>query len=148
MDHDGVHDSKGKLLSELTIADASKLLAGKRALPDDVSLYLPCAIHACEEGVARTHLISRHVDGAILQELFSDIGIGTMVVESTLNTLRDATIKDVGGILKLLQPLEEEGILVRRNRELLEREIDRFIVLEHDHRILGCAAPVLRRDSG
>jgi amino-acid N-acetyltransferase len=75
-----------------------------------------------------------------LQELFSDIGIGSMVVESTLNILRDATIKDVGAILKLLQPLEEEGILVRRSRELLEREIDRFVVLEHDHRIIGCAA--------
>ena len=140
MDHDGVYDTKGKLLSELTIADANKLLAGKRALPDDVSVYLPCAIHACEEGVARTHLISRHVDGAILQELFSDIGIGSMVVESTLNILRDATIKDVGAILKLLQPLEKEGILVRRSRELLECEIDRFVVLEHDHRIIGCAA--------
>jgi len=105
-----------------------------------VSLYLPCAIHACEEGVARTHLISRHVDGAILQELFSDIGIGSMVVESTLNKLRDATIKDVGAILKLLQPLENEGTLVRRSRELLEREIDRFVVLEHGHRIIGCAA--------
>ena len=140
MDHDGVYDTKGKLLSELTIADANKLLAGKRALPDDVSVYLPCAIHACEEGVARTHLISRHVDGAILQELFSDIGIGSMVVESTLNILRDATIKDVGAILKLLQPLENEGILVRRSRELLECEIDRFVVLEHDHRIIGCAA--------
>jgi amino-acid N-acetyltransferase len=54
--------------------------------------------------------------------------------------LRDATIKDVGAILKLLQPLEKEGILVRRSRELLEREIDRFVVLEHDHRIIGCAA--------
>ena len=140
MDHDGVYDTKGKLLSELTIADANKLLAGKRALPDDVSVYLPCAIHACEEGVARTHLISRHVDGAILQELFSDIGIGSMVVESTLNILRDATIKDVGAILKLLQPLEKEGILVRRSRELLECEIDRYVVLEHDHRIIGCAA--------
>ncbi len=140
MDHDGVHDKKGKLLSELTVADADKLLAGKRALPDDVSLFLPCAVHACEEGVARSHLISRHVDGAILQELFSDIGIGSMVVESTLNTLRDATINDVGGILQLLHPLEEEGILVRRNRELLECEIDRFVVLEHDHRIVGCAA--------
>jgi len=140
MEHDGVHDKKGELLRELTVADASKLLAGKRMLPDDVSLFLPCAVHACEEGVARTHLISRHVDGAILQELFSDIGIGSMVVESTLNTLRDATINDVGGILQLLQPLEEEGILVRRNRELLEREIDRFVVLEHDHRIVGCAA--------
>jgi amino-acid N-acetyltransferase len=90
--------------------------------------------------VARTHLISRHTDGAILQELFSNEGIGTMVVESTLNALRDATIEDVGGILQLLIPLEEQGILVRRSRELLEREIERFVVLEHDHRIVGCAA--------
>ena len=63
-----------------------------------------------------------------------------MVVESTLNTLRDATINDVGGILQLLQPLEAEGILVRRGRELLEREIGRFVVLEHDRIIIGCAA--------
>jgi amino-acid N-acetyltransferase len=103
-------------------------------------LFLLCAIRACEAGVARTHLISRHTDGAVLQELFSNEGIGTMVVESTLNTLRDASIEDVGGILQLLRPLEEQGILVRRSRELLEREIERFVVLEHDHRIVGCAA--------
>ncbi len=140
MDTDGVTDRDGSLLHELTIAGANKVLSGKRKLPDDVGLFLPCAVRACEGGVARTHLISRHQDGAILQELFSDVGIGTMVVESTLNTLRDATINDVGGILKLLQPLESEGILVRRSRELLEREIDRFVVLEHDRRIIGCAA--------
>lgn len=140
MDTDGVQDKKGELLRELTVADANAILASRRKLPDDVSLFLPCAVHACEAGVARTHLISRHVDGAVLQELFSDIGIGSMVVETTLNILRDATIDDVGGILQLLQPLEEEGILVRRGRELLEREIERFVVLEHDHRIIGCAA--------
>ncbi|OGS80151.1 MAG: amino-acid N-acetyltransferase [Gallionellales bacterium GWA2_55_18] len=140
MDTDGVQDKKGKLLKELTIAEAQGVLSGKRKLPDDVGMYLPCAIRACEAGVARTHLISRHTDGAVLQELFSDEGIGTMVVESTLNTLRAASIEDVGGILHLLRPLEAEGILVRRNRELLEREIARFVVLEHDHRIVGCAA--------
>jgi len=140
MDTDGVQDKKGKLLRVLTIAEAQAVLSGKRKLPDDVGLYLPCAIRACEAGVARTHLVSRHTDGAALQELFSDEGIGTMVVESTLNTLRAATIEDVGGILHLLRPLEAEGILVRRNRELLEREIARFVVLEHDHRIVGCAA--------
>jgi len=140
MDTDGVHDKKGNLLKEITISQAQSLLSGKRKVSDDVSLFLPCAIRACEAGVARTHLISRHTDGAVLQELFSDDGIGTMVVESTLNTLRDATIEDIGGILELLRPLEEEGILVRRNRELLEQEIDRFVVLEHDHRIVGCAA--------
>jgi amino-acid N-acetyltransferase len=140
MDTDGVLDNKAELLKELTVAQAQKVLTAKRKVTDDVSLFLPCAIRACEAGVARTHLISRHTDGAVLQELFSDDGIGTMVVESTLNTLRNATIKEVGGILKLLRPLEQEGILVRRNRELLEQEIDRFVVLEHDHRIVGCAA--------
>jgi amino-acid N-acetyltransferase len=140
MDTDGVLDKKEMLLKELTVAQAQAVLTSKRRQPDDVNLFLPCAIRACEAGVARTHLISRHTDGAVLQELFSNEGIGTMVVESTLNTLRDATIEDVGGILQLLRPLEEQGILVRRSRELLEREIERFVVLEHDHRIVGCAA--------
>ncbi len=140
MDTDGVQDKNGSLLKELTVAEANKILSGKRKLPDDVGLFLPCAVRACEGGVARTHLVSRHIDGALLQELFSDEGIGTMVVESTLSTLRDATIEDVGGILQLLKPLEEEGILVKRSRELLEREIGRFVVLEHGHRIIGCAA--------
>ena len=140
MDTDGVQDKKGNLLKELTITQAQDVLSTKRKLPDDVGMFLPCAVRACEAGVARTHLISRHTDGAVLQELFSDEGIGTMVVESTLNTLRAATIEDVGGILHLLRPLEAEGVLVRRNRELLEREIARFVVLEHDHRIVGCAA--------
>ena len=140
MDTDGVQDKKGKLAKELTIAQAQDVLNKKAKLPDDIALFLPCAVRACEAGVARTHLISRHTDGALLQELFSDDGIGTMVVESTLNTLRAATIEDVGGIIQLLRPLEEDGILVRRSRELLEREIARFEVLEHDHRIVGCAA--------
>ena len=150
MDTDGVKNKNGELLRELTEADAVAALAEKRKLPEDVELFLPCAVTACGEGVARTHLISRHVDGAILQELFSDTGIGSMVVEGTLNTLRDATIEDVGGILQLLQPLEAEGVLVRRGRERLEREIGHFVVLEHDHRIIGCAAlyPFTEEQSG
>lgn len=140
MDSDGVMDKKDGLISELTIAQANALLSSKHKLSEDAALFLPCAVHACEAGVARTHLISRHVNGAILHELFSDDGIGSMVVESTLNILRDANIEDVGGILQLLEPLEEEGVLVRRGRELLEQEIGRFVVMEHDHRIIGCAA--------
>lgn len=140
MDIDGVQDKSGNLLRDLTVAEAGNILTKRNKLPEDVSLFLPCAVRACEAGVARTHMISRHVEGAILQELFSDTGIGSMVVESSLNILRDATIADVGGILQLLQPLEIEGVLVRRGRERLEQEIGRFVVLEYDHRIIGCAA--------
>jgi amino-acid N-acetyltransferase len=90
--------------------------------------------------VARTHLISRHIDGAIIQELFTLEGIGTMVTEESLETMRQANIDDVGGILKLIEPLENEGVLVRRGRERIEMEISRFYVMEHDNRTIGCAA--------
>jgi amino-acid N-acetyltransferase len=85
-------------------------------------------------------MISRHIDGAIIQELFTLEGIGTMVTELPLETMRQANIDDVGGILKLIEPLENEGILVRRGRERIETEIDHFYVMEHDNRTIGCAA--------
>ena len=136
--------SETLLLRELTVAEGKTLLkelANKTAkLPDDAQLYLPFAVKACEGGVSRVHLISRHVDGAVLQELFTHSGIGSMISEGPLQNLRDARIEDVGGILQLIEPLEIDGTLVRRNRELLEMEIGRFVVVEHDRMIVGCAA--------
>ncbi|MBA3755458.1 MAG: amino-acid N-acetyltransferase [Nitrosomonas sp.] len=135
--------NKAELLPrELTVAESKSLLENQAPalVPDGIKLPLQCATKACEMGVVRTHLISRHSDGAIIQELFTHDGIGCMISQETLQTLRNARIEDVGGILQLIEPLETEGILVRRNRELLEIEIDRFTVFEHDGVILGCAA--------
>lgn len=128
---------------ELTVAESKALLKNnktKPAIPDNTRLSLQSATRACELGVARAHLINRQTDGVILQELFTHNGIGTMITQETLRALRKAKIEDVGGILQLIEPLEAEGILVRRGRELLEIEIDRFAVFEHDGVILGCAA--------
>ncbi len=128
---------------ELTVAESKALLKNnktKPAIPDNTRLSLQSATRACELGVARAHLINRQTDGVILQELFTHNGIGTMITQETLQALRKAKIEDVGGILQLIEPLEAEGILVRRGRELLEIEIDRFAVFEHDGVILGCAA--------
>ena len=138
-------DNPEALPRELTVAESKSLLENKAPatsalLSDEIRSLLRCAIKACETHVTRTHLISRHCDGAILQELFTHDGIGWMISQETLQALRKARIEDVGGILQLIEPLETEGILVRRNRELLEIEIDRFTVFEHDGVILGCAA--------
>ncbi len=150
MDSEGVQNLRGELLREMTAEKAKNLLDNvqNRAenndapihISEDVSYYLPAAIKACEHGVARTHLISRHIDGAIIQELFTLEGIGTMVTELPLETMRQASIDDVGGILKLIEPLENEGVLVRRGRERIEIEVNHFYVMEHDNRIIGCAA--------
>ncbi len=140
METDGVRNGRRRLLSELSTRDAEALLAHRGKLPADVRHYLPCAIRACDNGVKRAHLLSRHNDGALLLELFTRSGVGTMIAATPLAHLRNATIDDAGGILAIIEPLEEQGILVRRSRERLEMEIERFVVAEHDDLVIGCAA--------
>ena len=140
MDADGVAGAKGKLISTLTVAEAQKLTEKKRKTQDDLAYYLPAAVQACKRGAKRAHLISRHRDGALLAELFTRDGVGTLITPTPLETIREASIDDVGGILTLIEPLEREGVLVRRSRELLEMEVSRFLVLESDGMVQGCVA--------
>jgi amino-acid N-acetyltransferase len=140
METEGVRNGRGQLLTELSTREAQALLARHGKLPPDVLHYLPCAIRACDNGVKRAHLISRHRDGSLLLELFTRDGVGTMIAAAPLAHLRSATIDDVGGILSIIEPLEADGVLVRRSRERLEMEIERFVVTEHDGAIVGCAA--------
>lgn len=139
IDADGVRNARRQLLSDLSTADAEALLTRADKLAPDVRACLTAAIRACNNGVKRAHLISRRHDGALLLELFTRDGIGTMIAATALAHIRSATIDDVGGILSIIEPLEEQGILVRRSRERLESEIERFVVAEYDNHIIGCA---------
>ena len=112
------------------------------ALPcaSELALYVSHAIQACRQGVRRAHLIDRHIDGALLLELFTRDGIGTLITADLYENMRKASIDDVGGILELIAPLETEGVLVRRSRERLETEIGYFMVMERDGMVIACAA--------
>ena len=111
---------------------------------------LDAAAQACRQGVRRSHIVSYAEDGALLNELFTRDGAGTLVTQEQLEQLREADINDVGGLLELIRPLEEKGILVRRSREVLEREIGQFTLVERDGLIVACAAlyPVPDSDWG
>ncbi len=148
LDHGATSDGKGRPVNRLTAAQAQRLA---RDLPEgDMKLYLPHAVRACKHGVARAHLVSADVDGALLMELFTHQGVGTMVTRQSVEDLRPATIDDVGGVLQIIEPLEQAGVLVHRPRELLEQEIGQFFVAELDSRIVGCVAlyPVADSDMG
>lgn len=90
--------------------------------------------------VKRVHIMEQENPGALLLELFTLDGIGTLIFSDRYHQLRPATIDDVGGILDLISPLEGQGVLVKRSRERLELEIENFIVVERDQHIIGCAA--------
>jgi len=140
MDTAGVTGRRGELLRELTVQQAEALLSRSGGADTDVRFYLPWAVRACRQGVRRAHLISGHVDDGLLLELFTHKGVGTMLTPDPIETLRGAKLEDIGGILQLIEPLEADGTLVKRNRDLLEREVGRFLVLEHDQIIVACAA--------
>ncbi len=130
----------GRPIRELSPSDAERLLAEPAGLPEETVRHLRQALRACRAGVRRAHLLERRVDGALLLELFTRDGIGTLVTADIYEGLRPATIDDIGGLLELIRPLEDDGTLVRRSRERLEMEIERFILLERDGTIIGCMA--------
>jgi amino-acid N-acetyltransferase len=139
-DSRGVTDIDGKLLDEMTSDTAERLLTIGDWLSPDLKRCMPSAVRASRSGVGRVHMIGFNEDGTLLQELFSREGVGTIITRESLEILRDARPEDIGGLVALIEPLEESGSLVRRSRELLEREITRFSVVEHDGLIVGCAA--------
>ena len=130
---------RGDVVSELTAHDA-EALAKKGDLTAQTVRAIEHAVRALGAGVGRAHLLSRRVPGSLLLELFTHTGVGTMITADTLEKLRPARIEDVGGMLALIEPLEADGTLVKRSRELLEAEIGNFVVVEHDGAIRGCAA--------
>lgn len=140
----GVMDAAGNLLSTLSPTAAEQVLGN---IQDDdeqarngVRETLAAAIKASSKTVHRCHLINFADNGALIEELFTRNGNGTLISRDHFELLRQATIEDVGGILELIAPLEAAGILVHRSRELLEAEIDYFKVIELEGMIIACAA--------
>lgn len=135
-----VSDGRGRLIESMVPRDVDQLLARRKRLSDREQRVLRNAAEACRAGVKRVHILDRRVDGALLAELFTRDGAGTLVTAEPYEATRTARIDDVGGILELIGPLEQAGVLVPRAREVLETEISRFAVVERDGTVIGCAA--------
>jgi amino-acid N-acetyltransferase len=135
-------DPESPIDTELALADAERLLASlpRPTQPSEIAFYLQHCVNACRHGVERSHILPFAVDGAVLMEVYTHDGIGTMVVDEKLESLREATADDIGGILQLIEPFERDGTLVKRDRTEIERDIDHYTVIEHDGVIFGCAA--------
>jgi len=139
----GIVGEDGEITAELMPNYAEQIMLSMEQQQDACTgtlAFLHAAITVCRSGIPRCHLVSFKENGAMLQELFSRDGIGTQIVTEAAERLRQAAIGDIGGILDLIRPMEQQGLLVRRSREQLEMEIDQFTIIERDGLIIGCAA--------
>ena len=139
-DAPGLLDEQGRLIETITAEEAERMFRAGRGITEYLHLFMPRAIRSVRSGVNRAHLLDRDKDGGLLLEFFTRQGVGTMVSKESLARFREATIEDVGALLSIIAPLEADGTLVRRSRELIEMEITRFSVVEHDGVMVGCAA--------
>ena len=138
-----MEDAAGQPRGEFSLAEANQWLTDARqseACDAAVLDMVTQAVRACRHGVNRVHLLNQEIDGALLQELFTRDGVGTMINADAYDAIRHAGVDDVGGILELIRPLEEAGVLVRRSREKLETEVGYFHVVERDNVVVACAA--------
>lgn len=140
--HEDLANPESPIDTEMALADARRMLSHlpPPSQPADLAYYLQYCVRACASGVERTHILPFSVDGALLLEVFTHDGIGTMIVDEKLESVHEATADDVGGILQLIEPFERDGTLVKRDRTEIERDIANYTVIEHDGVIFGCAA--------
>lgn len=138
-DRDGISNAQGQLLRELDPTSAQKNIADQ----DQNSEFIRCAktaIASVEGGVPRAHLMHYANDGALLQELYTVDGAGTLILSANFEVTRQATVDDIPAIIDIISPLEKQGVLVRRDRDKLEDEIDYFTVVEREGLIVALAA--------
>jgi amino-acid N-acetyltransferase len=144
--HDGeeMFDTRtNQTVHALMIQQAQQYVEIARQDPEvspDFLLYLKQSIKACINGVTRSHLVSRHVDGGLLQELFTRDGEGLMISKHMYEGVRMAKTSDIVSIMRLIQPLLDQDVLVSRNQEQIESNVHTFSVVERDGAIIACAA--------
>lgn len=142
----GLQDNSGQAVQHLTQGQAEQLLQNKELTDGSPWLQLRAGLEASKQQIERVHFIDQSQDGGLMQELFSRDGIGTMLTAAPYDELRKASIDDIGGILELIQPLEESGKLVRRSREKMETEINDYFVIIRDNAVIACAAVHIYED--
>lgn len=146
MSGEGLKDEGGEDIHQLTQLEAETMIE-RSNLADSAYLQLSCGVRACHEGVKRVHFLQQGQEGSLLLELFSRDGVGTLLSAVSFDQIRIASIDDVGGILELIEPLEQEGILVRRSREKIEADIEVYTVLVRDGTVIACGALHIEEDN-
>jgi amino-acid N-acetyltransferase len=140
------YPENGEFIQQITTTEAEQLLQEDNAITGSGRLSLQAAIDGCLAGVQRVHLINRRINGALLLELFTRNGVGTLISLTPFETLRPAVLNDITGILELIKPLEQQGVLARRSREKIETELADYLVIERDGLIIGCGALHIQDD--
>ena len=132
---------QGQLIQQILVADLDGLLAHNKSsfAPEALSKAHYASV-ACQAGVPRVHIINGHVDEALLAEVFSNEGIGTLVYANEYQQIRRALKKDIRAILLLTKDSVASEELIKRTRAGLEKSINEYYIFETNKNPVACVA--------
>tara|TARA_B100002019_G_scaffold231757_1_gene205472 strand:- start:786 stop:2147 length:1362 start_codon:yes stop_codon:yes gene_type:complete len=144
-DQDGLFSIEKKLIREISSQFAAKELTNYHV--KSFKKFIKAAISSVNSGVSRVHLMSFKHDGALLQELYTIDGIGTLILKNDFEKIRDANKNDISAISEMITPLEKDGVLVNRSHEKISNELDYFSVIERENLIVAVGALYIFQDN-
>lgn len=134
-------DLKNQVARQITADRADEIRKEiKERIPPGIASKLKHAVRACQQGVPRVHLLNGLRDDALLAELFSNEGVGTMVFADDYRQIRPANLADVDEMLLMMRWAVEDQKIVERSREEITAQLDEFSVIEIDGNVVGCVA--------
>ena len=142
IEQQGLTDDSGVLIEQMSVDQSQKYQQQMTDPHSTLTRDLQFAISAAEQGVERIHLISYQQPGALLEELFTRQGSGTLIEQGHYDVLRTATLDDIPAILRLIEPMQQQQMLVNRGQAELAQMIQQFVVIQQEGSIISCGAMV------
>jgi len=145
----GILNARGDLIPEMSSNKAENLIYAieNKSSPETAPYIsyndfniLKSSLYAIKNKIEKVHLINRHINGSLIEELYTDKGSGTILTEFPLEIIRQATSKDTKRIHQLIEPLGQKEVLVHKALDQIEGDILNFYVIEHNHNLIGCVA--------
>jgi len=130
-----------QLIRQMLVGDLESVLALQKAdmRPETLSKATH-ATAACKAGVPRVHIINGRVDEALLAEMFSNEGIGTLIYANEYQQVRRAMKKDIRNIFLLTKTAVAAEELVKRSRSVIEKQLGDYFIFEIDKNPVACVA--------
>jgi amino-acid N-acetyltransferase len=136
----GLRDEQGQRIEQLSITEAKERSKLKDSMDVNLLSKLRYGAMACQEGVARVHILDGTQEEALLSELFSNEGVGTMIHADDYKAIRQAKVGDVTNLLQMMQQSVEDAALMPRTRKQIQERVADFFVLEMDENPVGTVA--------
>lgn len=136
--HPGL-EIEGEVRREIAVSALAVLL---RDTPDKIAEPIRSkalhAVKAIEAGTPRVHIVDGRILDGLLNEIFSNEGVGSLVYGNDYQQIRRATKRDVRRIYQLTRAAVRREELLSRTQQAIEKNIEQYFVFEIDENIIGC----------